>query len=360
MRSIALPLPRRFHYRAAVCRQLLTVLGLLSLASPAWAQLRSPTTTAQAEPLLELRTEEGHLSLRLGMYLSTLLEVQPDPPVDGRNGFSITNARVAFFGDLVEHFDYMLQLELVRADSPLLDLALGYRPIPEVQLDIGLFKVPFSAEFLLAAANTDFINRAPIVVALVPGRQVGAQLSGQLRGGQLFYAAGVFNGTTALANDDNDMLFAARLGSNLELGDGQLTFAANAAGGAEDAATVALLPEPFSGTRLLVGGDARFSLTPAFVAAEVLWGRFDPDVGATEDVLGWYVTGGYAIHPLVVALLRWDHYDPGALGDDGDKLIVSAASGAPGAAPMNVQLDYVIPLQEPSEQRVLLNIYAVY
>ena len=337
---------------------LLAPLCVFLWCANARAQVSSLTTLRSSEDPLELRGTSGHLSLRIGMYLSTLATLYLDPPEPGTNGMSITNARIAFLGDLVGGFDYLFQLELTQ-EIPVLDLALGHSWSKALRLDVGLFKAPVSAEFLLPAANTDLINRARFVDALVPGRQVGLQLSGAVADGAFFYQGGLFNGNPGLNNADGGAMVALRAGTKLTLGSaGELTFAANAAvGDDQDLEAPTLAPTP--GTRWIAGGDARLESGRLFAAFELLWGRFEPDLLPSFESWGYYATGGVTIFEPLVAIARWEHFDTGA-EDLSDMLILSLASGVPGAAPINLQVDYVLPVSALDEQRVLINAYAVY
>jgi phosphate-selective porin OprO/OprP len=72
----------------------------------------------------------------------------------------------------------------------------------------------------LEALQTDiytFFNERGLATDLVPYRSIGAELHGDIFGGALSYAAGIFNGlpdyttTTINANYDNDLAFAGRI-----------------------------------------------------------------------------------------------------------------------------------------------------
>jgi phosphate-selective porin OprO/OprP len=67
----------------------------------------------------------------------------------------------------------------------------------------GKFKPPIGLERLQSATDTLFIERA-FPTALVPNRDLGIQLSGDLAGGGVNWAAGYFNGVPDGANLDVD------------------------------------------------------------------------------------------------------------------------------------------------------------
>jgi phosphate-selective porin OprO and OprP len=74
-----------------------------------------------------------------------------------------------------------------------------------VRVRAGKYKSPFSLERLQSARNLLFVERAtPPTIA--PNRDVGIEVWGELGGGVLWYAAGVFNGVVdgGLADSDNN------------------------------------------------------------------------------------------------------------------------------------------------------------
>jgi phosphate-selective porin OprO/OprP len=83
------------------------------------------------------------------------------------------------------------------------DAYLDLRFTPALKLRSGKFKSPFGLERLVSASDLLFIERgAPTGVA--PNRDVGLMLHGDLRGGDLSYAAGVFNGVVDGGSGDVD------------------------------------------------------------------------------------------------------------------------------------------------------------
>ena len=84
-----------------------------------------------------------------------------------------------------------------------------------LQLRAGKFKTPEGLEQLQEDVNTSF-NERSLVTDLVPNRDVGLQLWGDINGGVLSYAAGIFNGVGDAQNSgnaafENEVEFAGRL-----------------------------------------------------------------------------------------------------------------------------------------------------
>jgi phosphate-selective porin OprO and OprP len=96
----------------------------------------------------------------------------------------------------------------------LFDAYMDFRPIPQFGLRAGKARPPTGLERLQSATDIRFVERG-LPTNLVPNRDVGLQAIGDLVGGHLSYAIGVFNGVPDLGNGDgdvtNDKDFAARL-----------------------------------------------------------------------------------------------------------------------------------------------------
>ena len=131
------------------------------------------------------------------------------------------NARLQIYGEFDNKFGYQLQTNFV-SSTALLDANMYYNLTPNFSVKAGLFKSPFSYEYLTGAASTDFVNRSSVVNYLAPKRQLGFQLQGKLADGMFKYTAGMFNGNGfgPNQNDDDQFLYTARLETNSGLGSG--------------------------------------------------------------------------------------------------------------------------------------------
>ena len=134
----------------------------------------------------------------------------------GIDGFLLRRARLIYTGTLFHDFDYNFTPEFAGSSPQILDAYLNYHYRPELQLQFGKFKPPVGLEALQPDIYT-FLNERSIATDLVPYRDIGAELHGDIFGGVLSYAGGVFNGmpdyntTTINANDQNDLAFAGRI-----------------------------------------------------------------------------------------------------------------------------------------------------
>ncbi len=111
----------------------------------------------------------------------------------GTDGFLLRKARPIFSGTLFHDFDFNFTSELGGSTVQIMDAYLNYRFRPELQFQIGKFKSPVGLEMLQGDANTLF-NERSIANNLIPNRDLGLMLKGEVAGGLASYAVGVFNG----------------------------------------------------------------------------------------------------------------------------------------------------------------------
>ncbi len=96
----------------------------------------------------------------------------------------------------------------------LFDAYAEYKLFNELQFRVGKFKPPIGLERLQSATDTFFIERGH-PTNLVPTRDIGAQVFGNLLDDRLEYQVGIFDGAPDLGNIDSDVDdqkdFAARI-----------------------------------------------------------------------------------------------------------------------------------------------------
>ena len=290
--------------------------ALLSLLATTIALLSLHPHTASAQP-----SDGGPVTVLGSEALQVGGLIQTDAYLGqaGTDGFRARSVRVRLGGQ-AESLSYVVQTELT-SPQVLLDAVARLSLTNRVRLSAGLFKTPYSGEILTPRPNLLFAERARVVNALAPARQVGATLSGAIVPDRLTATVGAFNGPSGLRTNDNDQLFyVGRLEGNLPVNSAQLTVGANAGYGIDDQVDV---PRPlsFSGRRLLVGGDARFDADRWLLAGEVHYAALDPETPARDDFspFGYYLAAGVSPAPDHQILARFDRYDPDVSGFSGDE-----------------------------------------
>lgn len=138
-----------------------------------------------------------------------------DGGIQGNDSFLLRRARPIFQGTVFRDYDFLFTPDFAGSAAQIVDAYLNYRYAPWLQFRAGKFKVPVGLELLQSDPVTSFNERA-LPTALVPSRDVGFQIWGEVGGGVLSYAAGIFNGvgdarSTSNADFDDNREFAARL-----------------------------------------------------------------------------------------------------------------------------------------------------
>ena len=139
-----------------------------------------------------------------------------NPLTKGNDAFLLRRARPIFSGTVFRDFDFLFTPDFGGSAVQILDAYVNYRYNPELQLEAGKFKSPVGLE-QLQSDSVMLFNERSIVNDLVPNRDLGVELHGDLFGGVLSYAAGIFDGapdylgTTVNTDTDNDKAFAGRI-----------------------------------------------------------------------------------------------------------------------------------------------------
>lgn len=163
----------------------------------------SPTITASREGFA-LKSAGGNFVLRLkGVLQADSRWYLDDDAKNGTDSFLIRRARPILEGTLFKDFDFRLMPDFAGSSVTLFDAYAEWRHWPWLKLRVGKFKTPIGLEQLQEDVNTLFTERS-LVTALVPNRDVGVQLGGDVLNGVVTYAAGVFNGVPDGANGDLD------------------------------------------------------------------------------------------------------------------------------------------------------------
>jgi len=134
-----------------------------------------------------------------------------DDKIPGTSGFLLRRARPILTGTVFHNFDYNFTPDFGNgtpgsasaASTPsIYDAYVNYHYSSAVQFEAGKFKAPIGLEQLQSDNNLSF-NERSLVTDLVPNRDLGFELHGDLQGGLLSYAAGVFNGVGDARNTSN-------------------------------------------------------------------------------------------------------------------------------------------------------------
>ncbi|HEU5396238.1 MAG TPA: porin, partial [Verrucomicrobiae bacterium] len=139
-----------------------------------------------------------------------------DGGIRGNDGFILRRARPIIQGTVFRNFDFVFVPDFGGNTVQVQDAFVNYRYRPELQLQAGKFKSPVGLEALQPDPAAAF-NERSLVTDLVPNRDLGFELHGDLFGGAASYAIGIFNGapdysgTTTNSDFEDDKALAARI-----------------------------------------------------------------------------------------------------------------------------------------------------
>ena len=117
--------------------------------------------------------------------------------------FVMRRVRPVLEGTIFGNVDFRVMPDFGEGRTVLQDAYADLRFTPAVKLRAGKFKSPFGLERLVSAQDLLFVDRA-LPTALVPNRDVGLMLFGDVAASTVSYAVGVFNGVPDGGSADID------------------------------------------------------------------------------------------------------------------------------------------------------------
>jgi phosphate-selective porin OprO/OprP len=119
------------------------------------------------------------------------------------NAFVLRRARLITEGQFARNYGYQLVTEFGGSSVSILDANFTVAVTPALQFKFGKFKVPIGLE-LLQSDSWTFFNERSIVTNLVPNRDLGIQVSGDLFDSRVSYQLGVFGGVGDGGSSNNN------------------------------------------------------------------------------------------------------------------------------------------------------------
>jgi phosphate-selective porin OprO/OprP len=120
------------------------------------------------------------------------------------DNFLLRRVRPIFAGTLGRHFEFQIMPDFGVGTTVLQDAWLDVNYSPKARVRVGKFKSPVGLERLQSATAISFVERA-YPTAIVPNRDVGVMLHGDLAGGVVAYAAGLLDGAPDGGSVDLDL-----------------------------------------------------------------------------------------------------------------------------------------------------------
>jgi len=167
-------------------------------------QKEAPPRLVAGADGFSLQSETGDYKLQLRGLIQFDGRLFPsDKDETAINNFLVRRARPIFQGSAGRYFDFNLTPDFGGGVAVILDAYFDLKASPKLRVRMGKFKPPIGLEHLQSDPTLPFIERAYPTIVL-PNRDVGFQLSGDLVEGVVSYAAGLFNGSADAGSLDID------------------------------------------------------------------------------------------------------------------------------------------------------------
>jgi phosphate-selective porin OprO/OprP len=190
--------------------------------TPAPAAPAGASAPAPANPVVGfqdgffVQSANGDNRLVFGMIGQMDGRFSLDDPSPIVNTFTIRKVRPTFSGRVARYFDFKFMPDFGNGTTVVQDAYFDIRFSSKFRVRTGKDKTPVGHELLLGDAYLLFPERA-LASSLVPNRDIGVAVQGDLAGNKVFYAGGVFNGvpdgssTTTELDTNNGKDLAGRI-----------------------------------------------------------------------------------------------------------------------------------------------------
>jgi phosphate-selective porin OprO/OprP len=151
-----------------------------------------------------IQSGDGQFRFRLRGYLQSDGRFYADDnQARGVDSFLLRRVRPILETTMYGIFDARIMPDFAGGGAALQDAYVDARLHPAFRIRTGKFKAPVGFERLASATELLFVERA-LPTALVPNRDLGVMVHGDLVRGGLAYAVGLFNGVTDGGSADTD------------------------------------------------------------------------------------------------------------------------------------------------------------
>ncbi len=164
----------------------------------------SPQTTA-GRGGFSVQSADGQFRVRVRGYLHSDARFFVDDTANRAvDTFVLRRVRPIVEATMFGIFDFRVMPDFGSGATVLQDAYVDMRFHPKLKVRVGKFKPPLGLERLMSATEIPFVERG-LPTALVPNRDMGVMVHGDLASGNLAYAAGVFNGVIDGGSADSDI-----------------------------------------------------------------------------------------------------------------------------------------------------------
>lgn len=292
----------------------------------------------------DLKSEEFNVGILLQSFGNFSFT---DDDFNGGNGFDIGATRLSFQGSVDNGFLYKMQMDFRRSVS-ILDAQVGYAFSDDFRIITGAFKPYLSIDLDPNPGNTDFINRARQVGAMMNPREIGITALGE--SGNFNYRIGMYNGNGLSRTNDDGFLYTARLGYLIPSDNSEFKIGLNAAVNQTEFERVGNSGLISTGDRVLYGFFAQYDSESLFGAFEFLQTQFDtPEPDTKETITGFFATIGTHLTDRTDLLARWDHLEYDDLNRNSELLTFGLNHQATQLVSFQVNLLLLIPESDDTQ-----------
>src|SRR6185312_1663139 len=153
---------------------------------------------------LAIASADGSNVLRLGALVQADGRYFTDSTTSSTsNTWLLRRVRPILLGTLDDIYDFKLMPDFGGGKTIVQDAFISARFKPWLTVTVGKFKPSVGLERLQSAADNRFIERG-MPTDLVPNRDIGVQLGGDLASGRVNYSVGLFNGVADGTSSDTN------------------------------------------------------------------------------------------------------------------------------------------------------------
>ncbi|HEY2846127.1 MAG TPA: porin [Bryobacteraceae bacterium] len=174
------------------------------------AAAKTATTAAAGNNGITIRSNDDNFALRIGLDIQIDNRTFPgESALPLTDQLLIRRARPSISGTAYKYIDFYIRPDFGQGTTVIYEAYMELKYFSRANLRVGKFKPPVGLERLQSDDDTNFIERG-LPTLLVPSRDIGYQLSGDLVKRRASYAVGVFNGvpdnslSDASASDHRD------------------------------------------------------------------------------------------------------------------------------------------------------------
>ena len=170
------------------------LFAAMIVAAPAFAQSDIPGNVGVGfDGGFFIQSDNGDNRLTFGMVAQGDGRFSTDSPSPIVNTFTSRKIRPTFTGRLARYFDFKVMPDFGGGTTVVQDAYMDVRFSPKFRVRLGKDKTPIGYELLQGDAYLLFPERS-LASSLVPNRDIGVAVQGDLAANRAFYAVGAYNG----------------------------------------------------------------------------------------------------------------------------------------------------------------------